>query len=101
MNQPISQDATQCVLCIRSQNPASRADLACLQLANAFKSIATFLWDFHFWGKRKKRKEKKTSSAAQVAVYRTWNKPPKVIISEDIRAGVSGCSGTDASQAVT
>jgi len=56
---------------------------------------------FPFLGEKKKKKRKKTSSAAQVAVYRTWNKPPKVIISEDIRAGVSGCSGTDASQAVT
>lgn len=55
MNKPISQDATQCVLCIWSQNPASEADLACLQLANAFKSISTFLWegDFHFWGKKR------------------------------------------------
>jgi len=52
-------------------------------------------------GGKEKKEKKKTSSAAQVAVYRTWNKPPKVIISEDIRAGVSGCSGTDASQAVT
>lgn len=98
MNKPISQDATQCVLHIWSQTPVNKADLACLQLANAFKSLATFLWDFHFWEGKKKEKK---SSATQIAAYGTWNKTPKLIISEDIRACVSGCSGTNASQAVT
>lgn len=97
MNKPLSQDATQCVLCIWSQNPASKADVACLQLATAFKSINTCLWegDFRFWG------GKKESSSAQIAVYKTWNKPLQLIISKDIRAGVNGCSGTNASQAIT
>lgn len=80
MNQPISQDATQCVLCIRSQNPASRADLACLQLADAFKSIATFLWDFHFWGKRKKKKRKKPPLLLKLPFTELGTNPRKSLL---------------------
>lgn len=89
----------QCVLCTWSQNPAIKANLACLQLTDAFKNISTFLWqgDFHFGG----WVVRGLSSPVQIAVIKTLNSPLKFMISKDIRASVNGCSGTNVSQAIT